>query len=111
MEIIEQTTDGVVVLTLAGRLDALTADGVRERLLAGVGSAAPRLVLDFARLTYVSSAGLRVLLELSRRVTAAEGRLALCALVRQVQQVFDLAGFAALIPIHATREEALAALA
>jgi anti-anti-sigma factor len=110
MDITEQTSNAIVILSLTGRLDAVSADPVKQRLLASVG-AAPCLVLDFAGLTYVSSAGLRVLLELARRVQSAKGKLALCAMVRHVQQVFELAGFAALIPIFATRDEALSALA
>jgi anti-anti-sigma factor len=110
MDITELTSNEVVILSLSGRLDAVTADPVKQRLLAKVGATGPRLVLDFASLTYVSSAGLRVLLEVARRVDAAQGRLALCAMVRHVHQVFELAGFSALIPIYATREEALTAL-
>jgi len=110
MAISESAAGGVVVLGLTGRLDALTVEQARDKLLASAGASAARLLLDCARLVYVSSAGLRLVMQVAMRVAAAKGKVVLCALPRQVQQVFDLAGFAALIPIFATREEALAAL-
>jgi anti-anti-sigma factor len=107
----ESAGEGIQVIDLVGRLDMLTADSVRQKLLAAVAASGARLVLDLSGLVYVSSAGLRVLLEVARRVTAGQGKLAMCALGRTVLQVFELAGFAALIPTFGTRAEALAALA
>lgn len=110
MDITEQQVNDIMVLGLSGRLDALAVDQVQRTLLAHVHGQQPRLVIDCSQLTYVSSAGLRVLLAVAKKVAAAQGKLALCAMVRQVSQVFELAGFASLIPIFATREEALASL-
>lgn len=109
MEIIELASGEVVVLGLKGRLDALTADTAKQNLISRLASPNPRLVLDLSQLGYVSSAGLRVLLDLAKRVSAAEGKLVLCALVRNVHQVFELAGFASFIPIYPSRQEALVA--
>jgi len=107
MDISESADGGVVTLQLRGRFDAGTADGVKKRLLAGVSGQGVRLVIDFAQVVYISSIGLRVLLEVAKRVAVVKGRLVLCAMVSHVRQVFDLAGFASLIPICATHEEAL----
>ena len=110
MEMVETPCAGGLIVALAGRLDGMTADAVKERLLAAVRGMGIGLVVDFAGVSYISSVGLRVLLEVAKRVAAAKGKLILCAMGRHVQQVIDLAGFAALMPICATREEALAML-
>jgi anti-anti-sigma factor len=108
MEMEKIPCTGGAIVALAGRLDGLTSDTVKSRLLDVIQGTALRLVIDFAGVTYISSAGLRVLLEVAKRVAAVKGKLVLCAMGRDVRQVFDLAGFAALMPLCASREEALA---
>jgi anti-anti-sigma factor len=88
----------------------MTSDGARNDLLAKVASTNVRLVVDCSELTYVSSAGLRVFLELARRVSSKQGKLALCSLARQVQQVFELAGLTSLLSIYPTQQDAVAAV-
>lgn len=110
MEITEIATGDVVILGFKGRLDALTADAAKQNLLTRLTGPKPRLVIDLSQLNYISSAGLRVLLEVAKRVAAAEGKLALCGMVRNVLQVFELAGFASFLSIFPTREEATIAV-
>lgn len=107
MEITEQPCSSGTLLTLAGRFDAGTSEAIKQRLLACIKGPGVRLALDFSGVVYISSIGLRVLLEVAKKVAAARGKLVLCAMVSHVQQIFDLAGFASLMPLCATREEAL----
>src|SRR5262249_57701394 len=97
----------VTRVRLKGGFDGGTADAVKKQLLASVSRQPVRLVIDFAEVVYISSVGLRVLLEVAKRVTVVQGKLVLCAMVSHVRQVFDLAGFASLMPLCATHEEAL----
>jgi anti-anti-sigma factor len=59
--------------------------------------------VDFGGVSYISSAGLRVLLVAAKRLRAGRGTLVLCALGDPVRQVFDLAGFLPLFTVEATR--------
>lgn len=103
----EEAVGEVRVLSLAGRLDTDTsADlelAVQDLLDAGANS----FVLDLAGVGYVSSAGLRVLLMLGKKVDGS-GSLRLSGLNPTVRQVFDVAGFTQLFAIFANREAALA---
>jgi anti-anti-sigma factor len=110
MEIAESTHNGIVILSVTGRLDASQAPSLEERVLSVSRSATPRLVIDLARLTYISSAGLRVLLIAAKRVQGAGGRLALAALSREVQEVFDIAGFSTIFQIYPHRDAAIASM-
>ena len=56
-------------------------------------------------------AGLRVVLTVLKRVKAANGKLALCAVQAPVMEVLDITGFTAMLDVHAERAEAMAALA
>ena len=67
-----------------------------------------RLVVDLAGLEYISSAGLRSILASAKKLKAQGGDLAFCALSGIVAEVFAVSGFAKLLPVFATRAEAVA---
>lgn len=111
MDIAEEKREGVLVVAPRGRLDSNTCDALEARLTALVSAGEKRLVLDLSGLDYVSSAGLRVFLLVSKRLREGGGRLALCAMSPGVRQIFELAGFLPLFTIEASPEAALARLA
>ena len=111
MDIQELRSGEVVVVAPRGRVDSTTSGDLEQRLLQLVGGGERRLVLDLAGVEYISSAGLRVLLVVARRMKAAPGDLVLCALTPPVRQVFDLAGFLPLFATEDTRAAALSRLA
>jgi anti-anti-sigma factor len=111
MKINEVTGAGYLVHELHGRLDAGSADIVKQKLLTTLQQASQHLVIDCAGLQYISSIGLRVLLVATKQASTQHVRLVLCNLTEMVRQVFDLAGFGKVIPHYASRAEAVAALA
>lgn len=110
MEIRKETVNGVTVLAPVGRIDSTSAREVEEALLPLFDQTEPVLV-DFGDLTYISSAGLRVLLLAARRSKATGVPLALAGMSKPVDEVFRISGFAKLFKIHADRATALAAKA
>ena len=108
MELHEEQVGGVTAIALKGRLDSTTAPllGARlENVMAEPGS----VLVDFANVEYVSSAGFRVLLIASKRADESASRLVLSGLSAKVRHLFDLGGFLDLFSITASREEALKA--
>lgn len=101
-------TGTVTVIQLAGRLNTATVAEFDRKFTA---SGATLVVLDFAELEYVSSAGLRSILSAFKRVKAAGGDLVVAAAKPAVVEAFDISGFRALIPMHPDRAAAVAALA
>ncbi len=110
MEIRESKQEGVVIVALQGRLDASNAGDLEAKLLALLTAGEKRLVIDCSQLDYISSAGLRVLLVIGKRLLPAGGTIAPCALQPQIADVFDIAGLASVFSIYNTQDEALAAL-
>jgi stage II sporulation protein AA (anti-sigma F factor antagonist) len=110
MEIQEGRSGDVLVVAPRGRVDSTTSGDLEARLLDVLGSGQRRLVLDLAGIEYISSAGLRVLLLVAKRLKTAQGDLVLCALTPAVRQVFELAGFLAIFQLEDSREAALARL-
>ena len=91
--ITSKTQDGdKLTVAIEGRLDTLTAPQLEAELascLEGVSA----LVLDFANVAYISSAGLRVLLSTQKKMLSAGGTLTIANAVPAVREVFDITGF------------------
>ncbi len=91
MEIKKEQNGPVLVISLSGRLDAVTApelDKVVQNDLAGVTD----LTLDFSELVYVASAGLRVLLLAQKRMKK-QGSMKLTHVSKDVKDVLEMTGF------------------
>jgi anti-anti-sigma factor len=111
MDIQQEKRDGVVVVAPAGRVDSTTSEVLERALSGALDGGESRLVVDFGRVDYISSAGLRVLLVAAKRVGSVKGSLVLCSLGDSVRQVFDLAGFLPLFTVEASRDLAVRRLA
>jgi anti-anti-sigma factor len=110
MDLSEQQIGRVWVVTARGRLDGATSGLFEQRINALFSGSEPRLLVDFSDVEFVSSAGLRAVLTLVKKIKALKGGVALCAVQAPVQEVLDITGFAGMIDIHPDRAEALAAL-
>jgi anti-anti-sigma factor len=104
VNISEDRKPGVLILALSQRLDATTAKIFQDNGLAIIEAGDRRLVIDLAQLNYVSSGGLRVFLLAAKRLSAVDGKLAVCALNDHVRQVFDIAGFSSNLSIYPSRD-------
>ena len=85
-------------ISLEGRLDTTTAPELEAELTASMGSA-DTLTLDFSKLEYISSAGLRVLLS-AHKVMSAKGGMKVTHVNEIVSEVFDVTGFADILTIE-----------
>jgi anti-anti-sigma factor len=111
MEIVQEVRSGVSVVAPAGRIDSTSSVELERAIGAAWEGGTRRLVVDFARVSYISSAGLRVMLMTAKRTAGGKGALALCAMNDAVRQVFDLAGFLPLFAVEDTRDLAVAKVA
>jgi len=107
MDILSETHGLVLLLRPQGRLDTETVGELELALHDAFEAGARHYILDMAKVSYVSSAGLRVLLALAKKLDGGVGSLRLAALNASVKQVFDIAGFTALFDIRANHKAAL----
>jgi anti-anti-sigma factor len=103
---IEETRQAKI-LTLApvGRIDNLTSADFQTRLLAAVSSSSADVIIDFSRVEYISSAGLRALMA-ATRLKPKERRLAVACLHTVVREIFAISRFSHVVPVFDTVEEA-----
>lgn len=96
----------VCVVSLAGKLDPLAVERL-EPVVDRLYEAGHRsFVLDLARLAYVGSVGLRVFVELAKRVRA-DGYLGVCDAAPPIRQLFDLTKISSLLRIFPSRADAI----
>lgn len=107
LRIVEDRRDGVLVLALTGRLSATSAVGFDDGIAERVNRGDVRLVVDLARVDYISSAGLNALRASSARCARHHGTLALCGLTDPVRIALDLGGVLAELVIEPSREAAI----
>ena len=109
VEISRDIEDGVAVFRLEGPLDSTTSGQLQSVIMPAAEAAPHRLVIDFARVGYVSSAGLRVVLMAAKQARAAGGEIAIFGLTNPVREMFDISGFALVIAIVETQADAIQA--
>src|SRR5215470_3878901 len=107
MEIQVERRAAVAVLAIAGSVDGATAPSLVASFREQVGSGCIRIVGDFSRVDYTSSAGLRALLETVKETRQRGGDLRLAAVQPDVLRVLDLAGFTGILKLYADIEEAV----
>ena len=96
---IEKSMEGTqLTLVLTGRLDTTTAPQLEVELKRSIGGA-KSLVLDFADLEYLSSAGLRVLLA-AQKVMNKQGKMVIRNVNETISEVFEITGFSDILTIE-----------
>jgi anti-anti-sigma factor len=97
-------------VTMMGRVDSDNAGVLEKALTDLITSGSEEIVCDFSSTTYVSSAGLRVLLSVTKALARSQGTIVLCSLRPNVAQVFAIAGFNQIMKIYPTRDAAIKVL-
>jgi len=99
---------GYAVITVAGKVDIVTAPQLGHHLAALAGSGRP-VIADLDQVSFLDAAGLRVLAAAARQAAAAGGSLHVVSARYQVRRVFALTGLDRQIPLARTLAGALPA--
>lgn len=89
--------NGKAVFSLEGRLDTVTAPELERELNESIADVND-LTLDFEKLEYISSAGLRVLLS-TQKLMNRQGELKVVKVKESIMEVFEITGFSDIISI------------
>jgi anti-anti-sigma factor len=111
LEVRTEVTDAMAVCRVVGRLDASTGPHLESAVASALGGGNPRILFDMGEVTFVSSAGLRVILMTAKQAAAAKGGLAIFGLRSAVNEVFEISGLHKFIPIASDETEARSKLA
>jgi anti-anti-sigma factor len=110
MELSGEREGDVLVLTPEGRIDGSNSADFQSAVMERIDEGSESILLDFAGISYISSAGLRAVLILAKKLNQVNGSFALCSMQQSVQSVFEVSGFVKIIDVHPGRPEAFAAM-
>lgn len=99
MEIIKNIANDLAEISLKGRLDTTTAPALDDEINAIIPNVS-KIVLDFAELDYLSSAGLRVILCTQKAMSAKNGSFVIKHVNDTIMDVFDMTGFTSILTIE-----------
>lgn len=99
----------MLIAAPAGRVDSVNNTEFRAAMESGIPSGEKALLLDLERLSYMSSAGLSVILMVARKFRQADQAIGMCGLTGPIRSVVSLSGFDKIIPVYESRAAALEA--
>ncbi len=102
MEIKKQLDGAKLTVALSGRLDAVTAIQLDKDLAKSLDGVT-NLIIDLAELSYIASAGLRILLKTQKKMNN-QGEMLIKNVQREVREVLEMTGFARLLSIEEAPE-------
>lgn len=105
MEFTSEKINEYNLISINGRLDTLTSIPFEKQLLHEIESNQYKFIFDCTNLSYISSAGLRVLLLISKKVKPQNGEIILVGLQEHITEVFKISGFDALFRIYSSINE------
>lgn len=97
---------GKTVVRVEGRMDAANSPKLESKLNELVEGGKTLLLLDFAKVDYLSSAGMRLLLSMTKKLSD-KGGLNVCSVNEEVMEIIKMAGFERILNIYRTEQEAL----
>lgn len=107
MDVSTEQLGDTLVVRMSGSLNSNTAGVAAEALDALIANGAPHLLISLRDVDFVSSAGLRVLLAVAKRLNAPGHSLRVSDLNRAVSDVFDISGFRSILRVFETESDAL----
>jgi anti-anti-sigma factor len=107
MKILKEKINDVMVMRLVGRLDSNTSPEFEKEVFKEIEKGPIYVVLDFERLEYLSSAGLRSTFKITKHLNSIAGKLIICSIPAFMREIFEISGFDTIIKIVPTLEKAL----
>ncbi len=109
MIITQRVEQNIDIVEISGRLLMVDVEEARNSLKAIIQEGSGTLVLDLSQLSFIDSSGCGVLISALKSIRVREGRIALCALTRNVRALLELTRVIELFSVFASTEVAIAA--
>ena len=98
LNINKETTGNNLTVSLEGRLDTMTAPQLESELKSALDGKT-ELMIDMAKLEYISSAGLRVLLS-AQKIMNKQGSMVIKNASEEVKEIFEVTGFSDILTVE-----------
>ena len=95
------------IISLEGKMDAISAPEFEDKMGEWLAQGETSFIINLGEVNYMSSAGLRSILIVAKRLKEQNGRLIFVELREEVQKIFRISGFSSMIPTYESLEAAL----
>ncbi|NDV28397.1 STAS domain-containing protein [Desulfovibrio sp. JC010] len=100
MEINSKKVGNVLIMSIKGRLDALTSTELEGKMCKLIEDGETKIVFDLGELEYISSAGLRAILFCAKKLKSTDGTIAFANITGMISEVFEISGFGTMFNIY-----------
>lgn len=107
MKLVQRPHNTYTIFEITGRLDSTTSPNFEKPILEAIRNGPFHIILDFKHLDYISSAGLRVILNAAKELDRKNGKIVICRMEDYIKEVFEISGFDTFLTIVPTLEDAL----
>ncbi|MCQ2462274.1 MAG: STAS domain-containing protein [Clostridia bacterium] len=99
MQLTKNLSGSTLTIAVDGRIDTTTAPVLENELKESLNDSIDSLIIDFEKLAYISSAGLRVLLS-AQKAMNKQGKMVVKNVSEEVNEVFEITGFCDILTIE-----------
>lgn len=110
MSLITSRKDGMFIVMPDAKLDTNTSAEAEKAVIDAVDTGETKMIFDFSKTEYISSAGLRVILKAAKLLKPKSGQVVMCKSNKQIDEVLEISGFLTMIKCYKTLDSAISAL-
>jgi anti-anti-sigma factor len=107
IDITQEENGDVVIIRVSGRLDATSSPILERQVMALIDAGKNLLVMNFANVEYLSSAGMRLLLAATKKLKSQDGKILISSVMDNVMEVIKMAGFDHILHLFDSEADAL----
>jgi anti-sigma B factor antagonist len=105
-----ELNNGISLIKLSGKLDIIGAGEIETRFTGYCAGDKIHVIVDLSQVDFLASIGIRLLVLTAKSITGRGGKMALLSPNPEVQQVLEITGIPAIIPVYSSLESAEAIL-
>ncbi len=109
MNITQSQINGYTAIAIEGEVDLNSSPQLRKVFSDLSDKGSQKIIINFAKVSYIDSSGLATLIEMMQRQKKGEGKMLLVHMSDKIKSLFEITKLDKLFAIYRTQEEALAA--
>jgi anti-anti-sigma factor len=107
MSVLFSQNNDVLIIIPDERMDSNNSPDADEEIMKRIDRGNYKIVVDFSKTKYISSAGIRVIIRATKRVRRENGDIRLCGANEQILEVFEVTGLLAILTFDNNLEDAI----
>lgn len=106
MEVVSIEKGNYLLISLNGKLDAYHSEDIEEKLLPLIEKFDKHFIIDFSEVDYISSAGLRLFMKISKLLDKSGKQIAFAYVNKHLSEIFEITGFNTIFKMFSDEESA-----